>query len=251
LQARDDLKSQGKNIKVVHFVRHAQGTHNVEANYRSTDQLDAKLTPLGESQCARLAQEQTRALGGVDLLVTSPLTRCVQTALLSFPAQLDAGLPLVALESVRETVNFVCDRRRPISEIAADFPEVDFSQCMHDEDQVWRMYEDRFGDQLAYVRHRESDDPHHVAKRAREFFTWLEKRNEREVLVATHSAFMWHLFNHGHPGYMEAEGLECSGRDFIPIVEYGDDDPQFEEFMRSRWENCELRSMVVVFEAEP
>lgn len=34
LQARDDLKSQGKNIKVVHFVRHAQGTHNVEANYR-------------------------------------------------------------------------------------------------------------------------------------------------------------------------------------------------------------------------
>jgi len=78
------------------------------------------------------------------MVVTSPLTRCVQTALISFPALAampSEACPFVAHESVRETVNFTCDARRAISAIAADFPRVDFAHCPDDHDAVWAKYE--------------------------------------------------------------------------------------------------------------
>ena len=80
------------------------------------------------------------------------------------------------------------------------------------------------------------------------FNRWFKQRPEQEVLVSSHSAFMWHFFNHAHPGYCEEEGFDpemC--RDMVPVVEYDSGDKAFEEFMRSRWANCELRSMVVVY----
>jgi hypothetical protein len=72
--------------------------------------LDARLTEVGAQQCALLA-ERTEVLTTVDLVVTSPLTRCVQTAVLGFPGQLAAGVPFVALECVRECCNSICDCR--------------------------------------------------------------------------------------------------------------------------------------------
>lgn len=77
---------------------------------RAAEQLDAVLTPFGLEQCGALAK-LTAGLAGVELLVTSPLRRCVQTALHGFQPHIDRGVPLIALESVRETVNFTCDRR--------------------------------------------------------------------------------------------------------------------------------------------
>jgi broad specificity phosphatase PhoE len=72
--------------------------------------FDAALTPYGIEQCEALALKSS-LLSKVDLLVTSPLTRCIQTASIGFPTQQQAGVPFIALESVRETVNFSCDRR--------------------------------------------------------------------------------------------------------------------------------------------
>ena len=79
--------------------------------YRSVEHFDAPLTHVGEQQCARLAAGTVAALKNVQLVVTSPMTRAVQTALLTCTAQQAAGVPFVALESVRETVNYVCDCR--------------------------------------------------------------------------------------------------------------------------------------------
>jgi hypothetical protein len=68
-------------------------------------------------------------LDTVELIVTSPQTRCIQTALLSFPT-LAAGttpnrkVPILAHESVRETVNYVCDQRRTVRELATEYPQV-------------------------------------------------------------------------------------------------------------------------------
>lgn len=79
-------------------------------------------------------------------VVTSPLTRCVQTALGSFPtlaARSPLEVPFVAHESVRETVNFPCDAHRPLSTLAAEFPRVDFSGCAQSggHDRIWALYD--------------------------------------------------------------------------------------------------------------
>ena len=61
--------------KLLHFVRHAQGTHNVSKLPIQQRELDARLTPDGEAQCAAL-QRSTAALRP-QLVATSPLTLSV------------------------------------------------------------------------------------------------------------------------------------------------------------------------------
>ena len=95
----------GPNQKLVHLVRHAQGFHNVSDLKIHLRPHDARLTPAGEEQCAALCAA-TAALRPA-LVVSSPLTRTLQTATLCFGPQLAAleasGAPLTALEDVRET----------------------------------------------------------------------------------------------------------------------------------------------------
>jgi len=126
----DALVTQGKDVRILHFVRHAQGTHNVDQQYREARHHDARLTGFGEQQCEILARTPAaiEAQTSASLVVTSPLTRCVQTALLSFPdIAKRSDVPCVALECIRETCNFACDGRRERSSIAKDFPGVDFT----------------------------------------------------------------------------------------------------------------------------
>ena len=55
---RDALVAQGKDVRVVHMVRHAQGTHNVDQSgvtLRHPANHDARLTPFGEQQCEALS----------------------------------------------------------------------------------------------------------------------------------------------------------------------------------------------------
>ena len=140
-------------------------------------------------------------------------------------------------------------RRRSTSEIAKEFGDsVDFS-LSPEEDELKLRYDRRHGSWEEHTWHRESDDPLHIAARARSFFAWLAAREEEEVLVSTHSAFLWHLFNHGHEGYVQNERFTEAARvtaEMTPVVEYGAD-VALENAMRARWENCELRSMVVVY----
>ena len=89
-----------------------------------------------------------------DLVVSSPLTRTLQTAQLCFAA----GAPFVALEGVRETVNYLCDARRHRTALAAEFADVDFSGVAEDVDPVWAFYESKYGKQSEHTGHRESAD---------------------------------------------------------------------------------------------
>lgn len=227
--------------------------------YRHPKNHDARLTAFGEQQCDALATSSADLVAGAQLVITSPLTRCVQTALLSFPALAAAdpkAVPFLAHESVRETVNFPCDAHRPLSLVAAEFPRVDFSHCPTEHDRIWNAYagalpEDHDG-------HRESANLASVADRGREFFEWLGERGETTVVVSSHSAFLRCLFSWGHEGGVRAapdQSLRgvCGGRygtqwedADVTVVDYGDDEV-FEAFMRDDWENCELRTFLVAY----
>ena len=160
---------QPRNKKVLHFVRHAEGHHNVAASpyprgsegylaaLSEFQWFDARLSAQGESQCAEL-REAARGLD-YDLVLVSPLTRTLQTATLAF-ARSDGGgedgggdatmqassggkgktsknqdVPWVAYEPIRERFGRnPCDNRRTLKELGAEFQHVDFSLVATDAD---------------------------------------------------------------------------------------------------------------------
>ena len=75
---------------------------------------------------------------------------------------------------------YVCDGRRPISDIIKEFPSFDFSEVENNEDV---FYEDE----------RESDE--HCCERGIAFLQWLNKRPEKCIAVVTHSSFLRHIFS--------------------------------------------------------
>lgn len=111
---------------IIHCVRHGQGVHNL--SYANHGLPDPELTPLGEEQ-ARALTTRFPELANVELIVSSPLRRTIQTALLAFPSKLEGGMQVLALPEVQEASELVCDTGSPLPDIKAIFDglPVDFS----------------------------------------------------------------------------------------------------------------------------
>ncbi|KAG6421947.1 hypothetical protein SASPL_118507 [Salvia splendens] len=157
--------------KTIHLVRHAQGIHNVvgDKNYKaymSPEYFDAHLTQLGWQQVDNLRKHvhSSGLIKNIDLVITSPLLRTIQTAVGVFGGEAYSGkmdnLPLmvtnagnsdrsaissldcpriVAVELCREHLGVhPCDKRRSISEYQSLFPAVDFSLIESDDDVLWK-----------------------------------------------------------------------------------------------------------------
>ncbi|KAL0794631.1 hypothetical protein Bca101_066008 [Brassica carinata] len=81
------LRLSSPNFKTLHLVRHAQGIHNVaiekgELPPSSGKPLDACLSPTGVQQVSERRKEITESglLNTVQLVITSPLRRAMQTS---------------------------------------------------------------------------------------------------------------------------------------------------------------------------
>jgi len=119
--------------KTIHFVRHAEGTHN-EANAAYGDDtpctfstpgswkhLDARLTDKGIKQCIT-AKETLLADVKPELVVVSPFTRTLQTAHLMFAGK---DIPFMVHHLCQERWGkFTCDKRRPKLEIVQDMKPI-------------------------------------------------------------------------------------------------------------------------------
>jgi broad specificity phosphatase PhoE len=173
--------------KTIHFVRHAEGSHNVEGEvdykcYLKEEHEDANLSELGNEQCRQFnIKSCDEGIGATaELLVVSPMRRTLQTAQRCF-SHLQQAMPWVACELVREQTGLhPCDRRRTVTEYETDYPHIDFSQLDSNEDPLFFQYQGREPDEI-------------VAQRGRDFMEWLAKRPEREIIVVTHSAYLRHL----------------------------------------------------------
>jgi broad specificity phosphatase PhoE len=171
--------------KIVHFVRHAEGEHNVvgEVNYEDylrEDLEDAVLSEHGVSQCKQLYGEciESGAVNDAELLVVSPMRRTLQTAVHSFP-HLIGKIPWIAHELAREQTGLhPCDRRRPTSELKGEFAMVNFDLIEHEQDPYYYQFTEA----------REPDDV--IISRGRQLLQWLGTRTERNIVVVTHSAYL-------------------------------------------------------------
>ncbi|WOL04249.1 phosphoglycerate mutase-like protein 1 isoform X1 [Canna indica] len=247
LSDMDDVTSSSlfplQRCKTVHLVRHAQGIHNVEGEkdykaYMSPELFDAHLTPLGWDQVDNL-RKHVKACSlseKIELVITSPLMRTMQTAVGVFggdaysdgdnvpPLMVENGgnserpaisslncPPFIAVEYCREHLGVhPCDQRRSISEYHPIFPAIDFSLVENDEDMLWKPDV------------READEE--LAARGVKFLNWLWTRKEKEIAVVSHSGFLYHT-------------LKMFGSDCHPIIK---------KEIGKHFANCELRSMVLV-----
>ena len=176
-----------QSVKTIHFLRHAQGEHNIagEADpiggYFRDDLLDAVLSPFGVAQCLAFA-ESSILHKELDMVIVSPMRRTLQTAMQCFPEVVDS-IPFIAVEEVREQTGLhPCDCRLSIDELRTNFPKVCFDQIENVEDPLYHLYSTE----------REPDS--HVHARAHKFFEWLFQRKESNVMIVTHSAFLRCVF---------------------------------------------------------
>ncbi|KAJ7555405.1 hypothetical protein O6H91_05G036000 [Diphasiastrum complanatum] len=227
--------------KIIHLVRHAQGYHNVAGEldqlaYISPEFFDATLTPLGWKQVDALRKHvaDTKLKAGVELVVVSPLSRTMQTAVgvfggnnvvdgeITTPLMVEgvrenhpaisssASAPFVAVEWCREHMGVhPCDRRQSASIYKKLFPAIDFSELETDEDSWWK----------ADVRESHED----IYSRCRALIKWLLNRSEKQIAIVSHSSFLAHL-------------VSLFGDDCTPVIK---------NELHNGYANCELRTVLV------
>lgn len=240
--------------KKVHFIRHAEGFHNVATKESGSNDCllrgdkaasehplyDSRLTEKGIKQSLSLKDYLAKRPSGArpftafDLVVVSPLTRTCETALHIFGEPRQPGTP-----------SFMAKGTAPVGtpeyEAGINVPPPRFlvrEECR----ERWGHYvcdgrrsiteissefpnfdwsECRHDTDDFYSDERESDE--HCCDRAIKFLEWLNKRPEKCIAVVTHSSFLRHLF--GQFG----ETLHGEDRDDLQRLAG----------------NCELRSVVL------
>ncbi|KAK8696987.1 hypothetical protein V6N13_113153 [Hibiscus sabdariffa] len=155
------------NQKLIHLVRHAQGLHNLEAemNRTSIEFTDAALSTLGWQQ-VRQQRENVSATGmlqGIEVVITSPLLRTLQTS--------------VGLFGREEHEDHCGNKTSTLNHPPIIATELCRERMIETEDDIlWDADE------------RETNEA--VAARGINFIKWLLARKEREIAVVSHGVFL-------------------------------------------------------------
>jgi broad specificity phosphatase PhoE len=154
-------KSSTTSRTMVYGIRHGRSVSNEwmqgvnewgAPTYNDTYNVpDAPLSPTGVQQASDLAEvlrqelhiERQHWLSQVELIIVSPLTRCLQTyhlavhpVISSLPStNLSNQMPLViANPLLAERVYSISESGRPVQQLRSEFPQIDWSYFDHDRD---------------------------------------------------------------------------------------------------------------------
>ncbi|ORY14653.1 histidine phosphatase superfamily [Clohesyomyces aquaticus] len=173
---------------IVHLVRHAEGHHNVN---NATHIHDATLTQNGISQCVRL-RDSFPHHHTIDLVLSSPLCRAIQTAILSFgPTLARPEVPYLVIPTAQEVSSLNCDTGHAREYLEIMIPKLHgsdnlgFDLAKINLDAVVEGWNSKTG----YWGHNKAA----VTKRAADLRSWLFQRPEANILIVTHGAFLHYL----------------------------------------------------------
>lgn len=168
-----DLNNEPRTLAVqpqrIILVRHGEGEHNVAAFYWTHP--DPKLTRRGEAQARQLCGHQL--LRGAELVVCSPLSRAIQTALAAFEAE--SPTPFVLSALLTERWSAPCDSGRPKSIIGDEFPRIRGWEGFDELPEHWTP--------------RSASDQAGRQQRVAALAAWLRARPERHIVCVGHSNF--------------------------------------------------------------
>ena len=118
--------------KILYCIRHGQAQHNVNyltygsQTFYDSKYIDTRLTFVGISESIELRNTWSD-LNKIELVITSPLFRALQTTTNLFKNRL-LNVPILSLECVREFPNSkqTCNKRSNKSELKRIFPYINF-----------------------------------------------------------------------------------------------------------------------------
>ncbi|KAM0256037.1 hypothetical protein ACHAQJ_005236 [Trichoderma viride] len=124
-------------MAAIHILRHGQALHNVDHGYPLRD---PPLTEVGFQQASNV-----RPPAEPDLILVSPMTRTIQTALIVFGQHLNSSPTEVKLQiwpDLREAHDAICNKGVSRADMAAKFTQLDFSVCHEEWDYPPHSFED-------------------------------------------------------------------------------------------------------------
>lgn len=220
-------------------VRHAQGFHNLGAEFHSL--RDPKLTQLGQEQCATLRDSGLVDHSKVSLVVASPLTRTIHTAFASFQPAIEGGRcnpQIIALPDTQETSDFPCDTGSDVEVLRercdTEHWPVDLSRL----DSKWndKSVNGRYSPSGAAVKAR--------AQAARQQIRQLMKElvdagdSDAQVVLVTHGGYLHYFTNDWEDSnkYLGTGWLNTEARAYTYAagVDGDDEDAALVETMKSR-----------------
>ncbi|KAH9909362.1 phosphoglycerate mutase-like protein [Xylariomycetidae sp. FL2044] len=163
---------------VVILIRHAQALHNVDDDWQIPDPV---LTEKGIEQCKALSkklQSEFRFTSDDCRIVASPLTRTLQTVQHGLNWLQEQKVPVEVRAEWQETTANPCDVGVETPILQQDWPEFDFSLV----DPVYPQKTGLYSDSEEAFRERGK-----IAKQ------WLFDRQEKCIIVVTHSGFLRRL----------------------------------------------------------
>ena len=169
--------------KTILCIRHGESTFNRAWRATPVDPLhfDAPLSEAGHEQVRQA--RPTLAGAPVEVVIVSPLTRALQTALGLFGDHPRAP-PMLVHHLARERVENSCDVGRSPALLAADFPSLDVAHL----DEVWWQAEGAADERGICVEPLEAVDA-----RVARFRALLRERPERVIAVVAHGTFLFQL----------------------------------------------------------
>jgi glucosyl-3-phosphoglycerate phosphatase len=172
-----------RRTKSIICIRHGESTFNAASRLTGTDPLhfDALLSEAGHEQVRRA--RATLQHFPVELVITSPLTRALQTASGLFANHPHAP-PILVSALVRERVESSCDVGRSPRQLATEFPALDLA---HLGESWWHV------EGVPDARGVCVEPIAVVEGRVAEFRRLLMARPERAIAVVGHGTFFFHL----------------------------------------------------------
>ena len=167
-------------MKNIYFIRHGLAQHNTQFKLHGKSAFynplyyDTKLIEEGHRQATNLGKTWNE-IKNIDLVLTSPLLRCLQTTDNIFK---DINVPIIALDIIKEFPQGLqtCNRRSDIDSLKPMFPKIYFSFIEHNEDILWNPQREETLDELNL--------------RIDTFNHFLNGRDEKNIAIVSHSSFI-------------------------------------------------------------
>jgi broad specificity phosphatase PhoE len=212
----DPPEAEGERVQTIMFLRHGVAKHNLldpitgaPPNLRDPKLWDPPLISQGMKQALAVRERlaNNAAFQNVNLVITSPLTRCLQTAHLVFfppgtePYYEKDPMRILCMEQVREAFGMhYPDKRRDKTLLQKHWPFVQFDPAMTDRDEQW-------SDST-----RESFDD--VIKRVSQCFQWVVQREESNICIVSHGVWIEACFQAFFPDMLRG-GTRVHNCDFF------------------------------------
>jgi glucosyl-3-phosphoglycerate phosphatase len=168
---------------IVDLIRHGQSTFNAHWHATGEDPLhfDARLSELGHEQVR--ARRDAQAGEHYDLIISSPLTRAMQTTLGVFGDRL-GKVPFLVQHLHSERVEQSGDVGRDPVHLIAEFPQFDLSHLPNG----WWHNGETPNEIGVHVEPEER-----FQARLAAFGDWLRARPEERIAVVGHATFFYHF----------------------------------------------------------